>query len=85
MATVEIYTKSGCPYCARAKALLDGKGIRYQESEINSDPAARATMLSRANGRTTVPQIFIGGDHVGGSDDLAALESAGKLDAMLAA
>lgn len=85
MAKVEIYTKSGCPYCARAKALLDGKGVSYAESEINSDPSAREEMLGRANGRTTVPQIFIEGEHVGGSDDLAALESAGKLDAMLAA
>lgn len=84
MATIEIYTKSGCPYCARAKALLDSKGASYKESEINSDPSAREQMLSRANGRTTVPQIFIGGEHIGGSDDLAALESAGKLDAMLA-
>lgn len=85
MAKIEIYTKSGCPYCARAKALLDGKGVDYRESEINSDPSARAEMLGRANGRTTVPQIFIDGEHVGGSDDLAALESAGRLDAMLAA
>ncbi len=85
MANIEIYTKSGCPYCARAKALLDSKGASYQESEINSDPSAREEMLGRANGRTTVPQIFIDGEHVGGSDDLAALESAGRLDAMLAA
>lgn len=85
MAKVEIYTKSGCPYCARAKALLDEKGVQFVESEISADPAARTEMLGRANGRTTVPQIFIGGKHVGGSDDLAALESAGKLDALLAA
>lgn len=85
MATVEIFTKSGCPYCARAKSLLDSKGAAYDESEISADPAARETMLSRANGRTTVPQVFIDGRHIGGSDDLAALESSGKLDAMLAA
>ena len=84
MANVEIYTKTGCPYCARAKALLDGKGVRYEETEISGNPAGREEMLGRANGRTTVPQIFIGGEHVGGSDDLAALEGAGRLDAMLA-
>lgn len=83
MAAVEIYTKSGCPYCARAKALLDGKGVDYRETEISMDPTAREEMLGRANGRTTVPQIFIGGEHIGGSDDLAAMESAGKLDALL--
>lgn len=85
MAKVEIYTKSGCPYCARAKALLDGKRVAYDESEILSNPSKRDEMLGRANGRTTVPQIFIGGEHIGGSDDLAALESSGKLDALLAA
>lgn len=83
MATVEIYTKTGCPYCARAKTLLDGKGVDYRETEISMDPAAREEMLGRANGRTTVPQIFINGEHIGGSDDLAASESAGKLDALL--
>ena len=85
MAKVEIYTKSGCPYCARAKALLDGKRVRYEEIEILSNPSKREEMLGRANGRTTVPQIFIGGEHIGGSDDLAALESSGKLDALLSA
>lgn len=85
MASVEIYTKTGCPYCARAKALLDGKGIEYRETEISSDPSAREEMLGRANGRTTVPQVFIGGEHIGGSDDLAVLESGGKLDALLGA
>lgn len=85
MAAVEIYTKTGCPYCARAKALLDAKGAAYDEREISSDPEARQEMLGRANGRTTVPQVFIAGEHIGGSDDLAALESAGKLDALLAA
>ena len=76
MATVEIYTKTGCPYCARAKALLDGKKVDYSETEISHDPAAREEMIGRANGRTTVPQVFIGGEHIGGSDDLAAAESA---------
>ena len=85
MAKVEIYTKTGCPYCARAKALLGAKGVTFEETEISANPDARAEMLSRAGGRTTVPQIFIDGEHVGGSDDLAALESSGKLDATLGA
>jgi glutaredoxin 3 len=84
MARVEIYTKFGCPYCARAKALLGQKGIEYEEYEINSVPGKRDEMLERSNGRHTVPQIFIDGRHVGGSDDLAELERAGQLDPMLA-
>jgi glutaredoxin 3 len=84
MARVEIYTKFGCPYCARAKALLGQKGVEYEEYEINSIPGKRDEMLERSNGRHTVPQIFIDGRHVGGSDDLAALERAGRLDPMLA-
>ena len=84
MARVEIYTKFGCPYCARAKALLGQKGVEYEEYEINSVPGKRDEMLERSNGRHTVPQIFIDGRHVGGSDDLAALERAGRLDPMLA-
>jgi glutaredoxin 3 len=83
MARVEIYTKFGCPYCARAKRLLEEKGVDYEEYEINSVPGKRDEMLGRANGRTTVPQIFIGGRHVGGSDDLAELERGGRLDPML--
>ena len=84
MARVEIYTKFGCPYCARAKRLLEEKGVDYEEYEINSTPGKRDEMLSRAPGRTTVPQIFIDDRHVGGSDDLAELERAGRLDPMLA-
>jgi glutaredoxin 3 len=84
MARVEIYTKFGCPYCARAKALLGQKGIEYEEYEINSIPGKRDEMMERSNGRHTVPQIFIDGRHVGGSDDLAELERAGELDPMLA-
>ena len=84
MARVEIYTKFGCPYCSRAKALLGQKGIDYEEYEINSLPGKRDEMLERSNGRHTVPQIFIDGRHVGGSDDLAELERAGRLDPMLA-
>ena len=83
MARVDIYTKFGCPYCARAKRLLDEKGADYEEFEINSMRGKRDEMLERANGRTTVPQIFIDGRHVGGSDDLAELERNGQLDAML--
>ena len=85
MAQVEIYTKAFCPYCARAKALLADKGADYDEFDITMDAAKRAEMLSRAPGRTTVPQIFIGGRHVGGSDDLEMLDADGKLDPMLAA
>ena len=84
MARVEIYTKFGCPYCARAKALLGQKGVEYEEYEINAVPGKRDEMLGRSNGRHTVPQIFIDGRHVGGFDDLAALEHAGQLDPMLA-
>ncbi|MEO7177967.1 MAG: glutaredoxin 3 [Allosphingosinicella sp.] len=83
MARVEIYTKFGCPYCARAKQLLEQKGVEYEEYEINSTPGKRDEMLTRANGGTTVPQIFIDGRHVGGSDDLAELERGGRLDSML--
>lgn len=83
MAKVEIYTKALCPYCARAKRLLEQKGVKFEETDIGMSPAQRSTMVERARGRTTVPQIFVDGAHVGGSDDLAALERAGKLDAML--
>ena len=84
MAKVEIYTKMLCPFCTRAKRLLGDKGASFEEFDITMGGAKRAEMLQRANGRSTVPQIFIGGAHVGGSDDLAALDRAGKLDAMLA-
>ena len=85
MARVEIYTKFMCPYCARAKALLESKGVEYDEYEISMGGEKRQEMLSRANGRTTVPQIFIDGRHVGGSDDLAELERGGRLDPLLEA
>jgi glutaredoxin 3 len=84
-ATVEVYTKWGCPYCSRALALLDRKGAKVTEYDITMGGPKRAEMLERAPGAMTVPQIFINGTHVGGSDDLAALEAAGKLDPMLAA
>ncbi len=83
MAKIEIYTKFLCPYCTRAKALLDAKGISYAEVDITMDGVKRKEMLGRANGRTTVPQIFIDGTHIGGSDDLAALDRRGGLDPLL--
>ena len=84
MPKIEIYTKMLCPFCTRAKKLLDSKGAAYEERDISMGGALRAEMLARANGRSTVPQIFIGDRHVGGSDDLAALEREGRLDALLA-
>ena len=85
MARVEIYTKFMCPYCARAKRLLESKGIDYEETEISMSADKREEMIQRANGRTTVPQIFIDGRHIGGSDDLAELEGTGRLDPLLQA
>ncbi len=84
MQTVEIYTTSSCPYCHAAKRLLDKKGVRYREIDVSRDPALRQAMTQRAGGRRTVPQIFIGATHVGGSDDLHALDHAGRLDPLLA-
>ncbi len=83
MKSVEIYIKDYCPYCHAAKRLLAKKGVAFTAIDIEEHPEQRATMLQRSNGGRTVPQIFIGGRHVGGSDDLHALESAGRLDAML--
>jgi glutaredoxin 3 len=85
MAKVEIYTKFLCPYCARAMALLGRKGVEPEEIDITMDAPRRAEMIERANGRTTVPQVFIDGQHIGGSDDLAALDARGGLDPLLAA
>lgn len=84
MQEVIIYTKPGCPYCASAKQLLARKGAAFTEIDILREPARRSEMIGRAKGRTTVPQIFIGGLHVGGSDDLHDLDRARRLDAMLA-
>lgn len=81
---VVIFTKFGCSFCYRAKALLDKKGVAYIEHDVTMGGKEREEMLRRAPGARTVPQIFIGETHVGGSDDLAALERDGKLDAMLA-
>lgn len=82
-ATVEIYTKFACPYCHRAKALLDGKGVDYVEHDVSGGGEKREEMVERAPGARTVPQIFIDGRAIGGSDDLSALESRGELDALL--
>jgi glutaredoxin 3 len=83
MTRVEIYTKAFCPYCTRAKGLLASKGVTPEEYDITMGGPKRAEMIDRANGRTTVPQVFIDGRHIGGSDDLAALDRAGKLDPLL--
>ena len=83
MSDVEIYTRDWCGYCRRAKALLSQKGISFTEYDIEQQPALRAQMLERSAGRTSVPQIFIHGRHVGGCDDLYALEAQNKLDALL--
>ena len=83
MAKIEIYTTPWCGYCARAKALLEKKGAAYEETDVMEDAVKRAEMRERSR-RSTVPQIFINGEHIGGSDELVALEQAGKLDALLA-
>ena len=85
MKQVEIYSSPFCGYCQAAKRLLNGKGVAFVEVNVFSDPDRKAEMIRRANGGRTVPQIFIGGEHVGGSDEMHALERAGKLDALLAA
>jgi glutaredoxin 3 len=84
MARVEIYTKAFCPYCTRAKRLLASKAVKPEEHDITMGGPGRQEMIARAGGRTTVPQIFINGRHVGGSDDLAALDARGELDPLLA-
>ncbi len=83
MPKVEIYTQPWCPYCVRAKSLLERKGVSYIEIEAPHGTPERAESIRRAGGRSTVPQVFIDGRHIGGSDDLAALDRAGKLDALL--
>lgn len=85
MKPVEIYTSPFCGYCHAAKRLLAAKGVVFSEVDVMQEPERRAEMVQRANGGRTVPQIFIGGEHVGGCDELHALERAGKLDAILAA
>lgn len=83
MPKVQIYTTQWCPYCNAAKSLLEDKGVTYEEVNAE-DPEVRAAMVERANGRRTVPQIFIGETHVGGYDDMAALDRRGQLDPLLA-
>ena len=85
MATVEIYTKAFCPYCSRAMRLLASKGVTPTEHDITYGGPGRAEMVQRSGGRTTVPQVFIDGQHIGGSDDLAALDGRGGLDPLLTA
>jgi glutaredoxin 3 len=84
MVDVTIYTRMMCGYCTAAKRLLDSKGVRYTEHDASFSPELRQEMISRANGRWTFPQIFIGDVHVGGADDLHALEAQGRLDQLLA-
>lgn len=83
MAEVVIYTSPFCGYCARAKSLLKGKGVAFEEIDIYAEPERRAEMIARAEGRSTVPQIFIDGRPMGGSDDIHALERRGELDPLL--
>ena len=85
MSHVTIYTRPFCSFCARAVALLKDKGADFTEVEAGYDPALRKEMLARSNGATTFPQIFIGEQHIGGCDDMVALDDAGKLDALLSA
>jgi glutaredoxin 3 len=84
MKPVTVYSKSTCPYCHAAKALLDRKGVAFEEIDVTGDRAGQQAMSERAGGRRTVPQIFIGDIHVGGCDDIHALDAAGKLDPLLA-
>ena len=84
MPTVEIYTSQVCGFCHAAKRLLTSKGVNFTEFDVGRRPELREEMMARANGRHTVPQIFIGETHVGGCDDLFALDRTGKLDPMLA-
>jgi glutaredoxin 3 len=83
MADIEIYTTPLCPYCWRAKRLLSSRGLPFSEVDLWQESGRRAEMIERAGGRTTVPQLFIDGRAIGGSDELAALEASGELDALL--
>jgi len=85
MHPILIYTTAWCPYCSAAKSLLKEKGAAFREIDVEKTPGERATMMARAGGRTSVPQIFVGETHVGGCDDLYALDKAGKLDVLLTA
>ncbi len=83
MAHIVVYSGPNCPYCTRAKLLLQKKGAAFEEINVKSDPSKLQEMLQRTDGRRTIPQIFINGQHIGGSDDLYALDEVGKLDALL--
>lgn len=83
MASITVYSTMLCPYCSAAKRLLGDKGVSFEEIDLTMNPKARAVMMDKSGGRHTVPQIFIGDTHVGGYDDLSALEHEGKLDALL--
>lgn len=85
MPDIVVYTKPGCPYCIAAKGLLDRKGAAYTEIVASNDPAKKQEMIQRSKGRMTFPQVFIGERHIGGSDDLSALDRRGELDPLLAA
>lgn len=83
MAKVEIYTKQNCPYCTAAKALLDDRGVSYQEIDAEFDEVLKSEMIERSGGRKTFPEIFINGEHIGGFDDMKQLDENGRLDALL--
>lgn len=85
MADVVIYTKPGCPYCSAAKALLDKKGVEFTEIVASNNPEKKQEMIQKSGGRMTFPQVFVGEKHIGGSDDLHALDARGGLDPLLAA
>ncbi len=85
MADVILYTKPGCPYCIAAKGLLTRKGVEFTEIVASNDPEKKAEMIQKSGGKATFPQIFIDGKHIGGSDDMHALDRRGQLDALLAA
>ena len=84
MPRIIVYSGPNCPYCERAKALLKKKSVSFEEINIRTDPGMREEMLQKSNGKKTIPQIFINDQHIGGCDDLYALEAAGKLDGLLA-
>ena len=85
MSQITVYTTRFCPYCVSAKELLRKKGVAFDEIDVSGDPGGRRKMTERANGRTTVPQVFVGDRHVGGCDDLYDLDEAGQLDPLLVA
>ncbi len=85
MADVVLYTKPGCPYCTAAKSLLQKKGVEFTDIVASNDPEKKAEMVQKSGGRTTFPQIFVDGKHIGGSDDIHALDARGGLDPLLAA